>query len=141
MPPNRWNSEAVERRAMEEMKRRMTRATLLLVGDTKRLLTVGQPVKRSGRTLVGLDPSTAPDPPRKVSSRLFQSITNAVVARGKEVVGYVGSNVEYARRQELGFMGTDSLGRNVHQAARPFLRRSLRENIGKVVKALGGVPR
>jgi len=137
MPANRWNTERVAKAAAKEMGRRMAKATLIMVGDVKRLLTVGQPVKRVGRNLVGLDPSKAPEPPHKLSARLQQSITNVVTIKPNEVVGRVGTNVEYARRQELGFMGTDSLGRVVHQAARPYLRRALKDNMAKYVRILG----
>lgn len=33
----------------------------------------------------------------------------------------VGTNVEYARRIEFGFVGADRLGRNYNQAPRPYL--------------------
>ena len=35
--------------------------------------------------------------------------------------GVVGTNVEYARRLELGFVGTDSLGRTYNQKPRPHI--------------------
>ena len=34
----------------------------------------------------------------------------------------VGTNVEYARRREFGFAGTDSLGRTYNDPATPYLR-------------------
>jgi HK97 gp10 family phage protein len=34
----------------------------------------------------------------------------------------LGPDTPYARRLEFGFMGTDSLGRRYHQAARPYMR-------------------
>jgi len=37
----------------------------------------------------------------------------------------VGTDVEYARRIELGFAGADSLGRVYNQPARPYLRPAL----------------
>lgn len=33
----------------------------------------------------------------------------------------VGPSMEYSARLEFGFIGTDSLGRSCHQAARPYL--------------------
>lgn len=39
-------------------------------------------------------------------------------------VGVMGTNVEYARRIELGFVGTDKLGRSYNQAPRPYLRKA-----------------
>lgn len=38
----------------------------------------------------------------------------------------IGSNVQYARRVELGFTGQDSLGRNYNQPAKPYLRPILK---------------
>ena len=34
----------------------------------------------------------------------------------------LGPDTPYARRLEFGFVGTDSLGRRYHQAARPYMR-------------------
>lgn len=49
--------------------------------------------------------------------------------------GVVGSNVEYARRYDMGFVGTDSLGRNYNQAPRPYLRVSLEKNRSRILKS------
>ena len=45
-----------------------------------------------------------------------------------DVEVYVGTNLEYARRQEYGFNGADSLGRVYNQAPRPYLRPAIDEN-------------
>jgi hypothetical protein len=47
----------------------------------------------------------------------------------------VGTDLVYARRIEYGFMGADSLGRHYHQAAQPYLRPALAENITNVEAA------
>lgn len=41
---------------------------------------------------------------------------------GQRPRAVIGTNLEYAARQELGFSGQDSLGRIYSQAARPYLR-------------------
>ena len=64
-----------------------------------------------------------------VTSRLRGSITNEV----EETVGRVGSNVEYARRVEMGFVGVDSLGRHYNQAPKSYLRASLEKNRSKIL--------
>lgn len=46
--------------------------------------------------------------------------------------GRVGSNVEYARRIELGFVDVDSLGRKYNQAPQPYLRPALEKNRSKI---------
>lgn len=49
----------------------------------------------------------------------------------------VGTNVEYARRIELGFTGTDSRGRQYHQPARPYLRPAFDGQRQAVVREVG----
>lgn len=85
---------------------------------------------------VGLEPSLPDEPPKKVTGRLADSITHAVKRSPVQIVGRVGSNVEYARRLELGFVGTDSAGRSVNQQPRPYLRNTVVENAKQVIKIL-----
>ena len=66
-----------------------------------------------------------------VTTRLRGSITHEI----EGLAGRVGSNVEYARRVELGFVGADSLGRVYNQAPNPYLRKALEEN-RKTIQAL-----
>lgn len=54
-----------------------------------------------------------------LTGTLRRSIRTEVVDRTSVVVG---SDVPYARRQELGFEGPDKLGRVYHQGPRPYLR-------------------
>ena len=51
----------------------------------------------------------------------------------KELTGVVGTNVEYGRRVEMGFVGTDSLGRTYNQAPKPYLRPALEKNRSKIL--------
>ena len=60
----------------------------------------------------------------------FSPVTVSKSATRVEVA--VGSAAEYARRLELGFSDTDSLGRTYHQSPRPFLRPALDNNQDKV---------
>jgi len=48
----------------------------------------------------------------------------------------VGTNVEYARRQEFGFSGADSRGRIFNQVPRPYLRPALDEKKQSVAKEI-----
>lgn len=53
----------------------------------------------------------------------------------KKLTGVVGTNVEYARRIEFGFLGmTDSLGRTFFQPSLPYLRPALHKNEKKIAK-------
>jgi hypothetical protein len=88
-----------------------------------------QPIRRSrsGRT-IGLDPSLEGEPPKRLTGALIQSVSTRVQRRGTTaVVGIVAAGTKYARRLELGFVGTDSRGRHYSQGPRPWLRPSLEE--------------
>jgi len=53
---------------------------------------------------------------------------------------YWGTDVEYARRVELGFEGPDALGRDFHQPAQPYMRPAVdttrRETQSEVAEAM-----
>ena len=52
-----------------------------------------------------------------------------------ELTGVVGTNVEYARRIEFGFLNkTDKLGRTFFQPSLPYLRPALHKNEKKIAK-------
>jgi len=69
----------------------------------------------------------------KVTRTLERSIhPDNLRSTGDKVIIDIGTDVEYARRIELGFAGTDSLGRTFNQAAKPYLRPALLESEGEV---------
>jgi HK97 gp10 family phage protein len=51
-----------------------------------------------------------------------QKVQTLAVAPAYEAANAYGFEPAYARRIEYGFIGTDSLGRNYHQAAQPYMR-------------------
>lgn len=63
--------------------------------------------------------------PNVVSNRLRGSITWRLGVDALSVYADIGSAVVYARRIELGFTGTDSLGRFYNQPPFPYLRPAL----------------
>lgn len=71
------------------------------------------------------DHATGRPGPNVISGRLRGSITWRL---GEDELGLyadIGTNVEYAARIELGYQGTDSLGRTYDSPAYPFLRPGL----------------
>jgi len=70
--------------------------------------------------------------PSRITGNLFRSIpavSPVTVSKTRNRVEVaVGSSAEYARRLELGFTGTDSLGRQYHQSPRPYIRPALVAN-------------
>lgn len=132
-----WHTQAVMNKTNIVLRRNMERAALFVVGVVIRSISTGQPVKRTrGGWLKGLNPSQPGQPPHVLMGRLRQSITHRVIAIGTGFAALVGSPIVYARRLELGFVGRDSLGRNVNQAPRPYLRPAVRNNraiIGRII--------
>lgn len=113
----------------------MERAALWVEGEVKRSFQpgTGRASKRGGK----IHRASAPgEPPAVDTGRLRSSITHDVQVQGNEVVGLVGTNIEYARRLELGFVGTDRLGRTVNQAARPFLRPAVFNNKAEIIRQM-----
>jgi len=109
---------AIFRRQVAALDRGMNRAGLLAVGSVKNLINRGN--------ADGKNPSAPGEPPKKVSARLFQSITHKLERLPGRRIVKIGTNVKYARRLELGFYGTDAAGRTIRQAPRPFLRPGVR---------------
>lgn len=101
----------------------MERACLWVEGTVKRSFTFNGPSKPG-------------EPPAVDTGRLRSSITHEVRVEGDGVIGLVGTNVEYARRLEFGFVGTDKLGRNINQPARPFLRPAVFNNKAEIIRQL-----
>lgn len=136
-------------RMLSELQRRLVdgfaQGGEFLVGKVK------TSINRGNRT--GENPSAAGEPPKKQTGRLFKSIAQETSVEGDEVVTRVGTNVEYAKALEFGFMGTVTVKehwrkrggkshkvrqheRRVHTAARPFLRPALAKHaaaFGRVV--------
>jgi hypothetical protein len=136
----KWHPAIVVNATKAEIAKRMRGAMLIVQGDAQRRLSVGTATRRtaSGRIVALTKAAPPPTAPRALSGALRKSITSDVVMEPGAVIGRVGSNLVYARRQELGFTGTDSQGRNVDAGERPFLRPALFENLRRVVARLGG---
>lgn len=108
-----------------ELEQNMRMATVYVRDKVKVKLNRGQPTRRTtGGHIIGLDPSKPGEPPKKVTSRLQNSIRTDVEVKGKKrVLGFVGTDVVYARPLELG---------SRTMAARPFLRATLIEERPRV---------
>lgn len=134
------DGKKLKRLVLDRVEKGLDLAGHLIVGKIIDSLSTGQPVRRlpSG-TLVGLDPSKPGQPPHVLYGDLRQSINHTVEKRKSAVVLRIGSNDQKARRLELGFMGTDKLGRRYRQEPRPYLRPAVvnnrREIIDRIAKA------
>lgn len=71
----------------------------------------------------GLFESAAKDNAPVLTGRLRDSIhTDTLIDTPETQVLEVKPDTPYAHRIEVGFIGADSLGRNYHQAAQPYMR-------------------
>jgi len=133
-----WYGDDVNRIVNRHVASGMRKAVQLVVAVAKRKVNRGQPTKGAKGSGVrrGLDPSKPGTPPKVVTSELKRNIKGKVIAKPGLVRGIVGCNVPYARRQELGFKGVDSLGRSVRHLPRPFLRPSVLENKKLIKRAI-----
>jgi len=125
-----WNGDAVAHELRAKIGKNMNRAMLYLKGQVQRSINRGN--------ADGSNPSLPGEPPKKVSARLFQSIATDKRESVLEITGVVGTNADYGPRLELGFTGTDKLGRVIDQAPRPFLRPALAASRATIEKILKG---
>ena len=118
--------EALERIA-RKLKVGVQAAANVVRTDAVKSVNRSQPIRRtkSGRT-VGLSPSAEGEPPKRLTGALIQSIQAPGAERkGDSIVAPIVAGTKYARRLELGYVGTDARGRKVSQGPRPFMRPAL----------------
>ncbi len=130
-----WDGDRVVLEAMHQMSINADRVGMMLHGAVVRSLSKGQPTKRVGKRLVGLDPSKPGEPPRSLHGLLRNSIAYRKEIHPREVEVYIGANTKYARRLEFG----DPMGplrTRSRIQARPYLRPALEKNRDKAIKRL-----
>jgi len=125
-PMFRWNGKKLE---------------LLVNATSKQLVeTACILVEKTAKASIGLVPPPSPPghPPAAPTGTLKARITHTKPKMTPQgLVGKVGTNLEYARRVELGFVGIDKIGRRYNQAPRPYLRPALHKN-EKIIKQMFG---
>ena len=116
------------RKSGDQLEKNMMVATIFVRDKVKKKLNRGQPTRtfQSG-SIIGLDPSSPGEPPKKITAQLQNSIRTKVI-RGKDrIIGLVGTNLKKGRWLEF---GTSKM------KPRPYLRPTLSENkrkIGRIV--------
>lgn len=129
-----WNAQTILNETQQEVERRMFRALAMLEGKTKDLVSRGN---RGGG-----NPSKPGEPPKVVTGTLRSNIGFEIQKSPNEVIGLLGVRMgpadKYAMRLELGFTGTDSLGRGYDQKERPYLRAALEQNKNQIQQILKG---
>ncbi len=126
----RLNKRLFRRKTLEEVKKNMLVATVFVRDRVKEKLNRGQPTRTTpGGNIIGLDPSLPGEPPKKITSQLQNSIRQRVVSTASSVVGLIGSDLKKAAALELG-------NRRGTLKPRPYLRPTLMENRGKILRIL-----
>lgn len=100
----KWYGKELQEKVALKCFQNIEKACLLVEGDAKRMCPVD-------------------------TGRLRASITHETEKSGDEVIGRVGTNVEYGVYVEY---GTSKM------SAKPYLRPSLEKNKGKIKRLLGG---
>ncbi len=136
------DTDAITEKLIRSVRARTNLAVPLVRNDVERALNRSQPARRTASGgLVGLAPSAEGVAPQRLSSARLQSIFARVVRDGDRIIGYVAAPRVYARRLELGFVGTDARGRRVSQGPRPFLRPALEANRERILSLLAAARR
>jgi len=124
-----WNGKELMIGAMKKMETNAERVGMMLDGAVVRSISKGQPVKRVGNRLVGLDPSKANKPPHVLHGLLRNSISHRVQIKSGSINVFVGANTPYARALEYG-------NPKSNLRARPYLRPAIAKNRDKALKRL-----
>jgi len=102
--------------------------------DTAIVQGMGRGIKR-GEGIVKGKASGRPGP-RVITGDFRRSIVGDFEASGDGALGQIGSNAAQAARLELGFVGTDVLGRRYNQPPYPYLGPSVPEVEAAVIEEI-----
>ena len=111
----KWYGDEVYKKIHDEQKKRVLEAAIFLESYIKKSF--------------GTSPSQPGEPPGVDTGRLRASITHEIEEALWDIIGRVGTNVEYARYLELGTR---------KMSPRPYLRRAIEENKQELVNILSG---
>lgn len=147
-----WNGKEVLAKAAKRLDMNGERAGMFISGAVVRSLSKGQPAKRVGNRLVGLNPSKPGQPPRLLHGTLRASVDHRVKRERGHIDVIIGAYTPYARALELGdpkatSRAHGSASKNVTSLAsgfrtsgagkpRPYLRPALAKNKKKATQML-----
>lgn len=123
---NKLLEKRLEQNAMRELKKKMTRSTMLVFGTAVDSIQRGA---KSGKTYQLYNPrrthtaSAEGEAPATDTGFLVNSITHEVKKSGKNLVGQIIVSAPYAEHLEF---GTRNMGK------RPFLQPALKKNERKI---------
>lgn len=130
----------------EQTRESVQTAAAYLSGRIKRKLSsadgprTGKEYKIPGTNNRTYTASAPGEAPAVMLANLISSIDFKMVdtLNDKQIVAQVGTNIEYARRLEFGFIDTDALGRKYNMEPRPYFRSTYMEEKEKLIRIMGG---
>ncbi len=126
----KWRGPQFQKEVDDDLVRRMGRTVIFLRDETVKGLSRTQSTARSGKSLIGLDPSKPGEFPKRVTGTLRRSIATQVEKVGRKIFGRYGTNVkDYPLALEFGTR---------RMSARPFLRPVFFGNKGTIRRILLG---
>lgn len=128
----KWYDRELTKVVIKEGIKAIKKACHLVEGDAKYFCPVDTGRLRSS---ISSNWSGSGMAKGKVKGKAKEEGIDGIGQPAGELTGVVGTNVEYARRIEFGFLGkTDKLGRTFFQPSLPYLRTAMHKNEKKIVK-------
>lgn len=124
-----WFGDRVVLEAMHKMSMNADRVGMMLHTAVVKSISKGQPVRRVGKRLVGLNPSQPGNPPHVLHGLLRGSIDYRKKVDKNRVELFIGANTKYARALEFG-------NPKSRLKPRPFLRPAISKNREKAIARL-----
>ncbi len=137
MAITKWHDQEVKKEVLTESGQAVKKACYWVQGDAMQLVNVIT-TRLRGSTSVNWSGSGISRGKVSGAAKANDGIGQPEKKPDK-FIGVVGSNVEYARRYDMGFVGTDSLGRKYNQAPRAYLRVALEKNRSRILGAFKNI--
>jgi len=133
----KWNDKEVKKEVLDESGKAVLKACYWVEADAKHLVHFIT-TRLRGSTSVNWSGSGLAKGKVSGAAKSNDGIGQPG-SKPDKFTGVVGSNVEYARRYDMGFVGTDALGRKYNQSPRAYLRVALENNRNKILGAFKNI--
>jgi len=133
----KWRDKEVKKEVLNESGKAVLRGCHWVRNDAMRMVHMIT-TRLRGSTSINYSGSGLPKGTVSEAAKTNDGIGQPS-KKADKFIGVVGSNVEYARRYDMGFVGTDSLGRKYNQKPRAYLRVALEKNRKRILSAFKNI--